>query len=659
MKIQALFCGLLICGLLVAQKTSNEKNLAFALPLKNIKVDGDLSDWPLGGKKYGIDRPIWRSSNTDTEDYQATFRVGYDSNSNALLIAVETTDEQIVSNPESIELGDLYAFFLDESHHQRGSGIIRYKVSELHKSISGPEEMWDPDLKEVLNWENIDYALNKNDSGLIYEIAVRLREPIFNKRIIGFGHLIQDVDLEKETVYSWNGRGNKDYNNEPGRLGNIMFLEEWDALGRIEGKVGWKDSQNTFPINGIKIVSKDDERIWLYVPMGDKDVFKTNIPAGNYYLKPGKNAFFDGDAFAKVDDRHLLNFSVGAKIVTKLPNYQLVTKGPAWNEFYGNALKVMSPSDKNQIDEAIVGIMDHYLIEGVDFASFDIHNITYNAQYGVKNNFTKEPVDESTLFEVASITKPVFAFAVLRLYERGIIDLDKPLVEYLPWSEVQNQEWAKLLTARMVLSHQTGLPNWGDMQFYHAPGTAFSYSGSAYQYLGRVLEHVTNKDMNSILNEEVVQPLKLEHFYFQEHPYAFKHKANGHYNGFPSAIDVPEKPWIAGCLITNARSLSKFIMALGQRKGLQPSTYDLMFAPAAAVPKDSQENNWGFEEYMGLGLFFEKGPNGLVLRHSGNNGDFKCTFRYYENLKKGYVILTNGNTGDFILDKIEKVLVSY
>ena len=81
-----------------------------------------------------------------------------------------------------------------------------------------------------------------------------------------------------------------------------------------------------------------------------------------------------------------------------------------------------------------------------------------------------------------------------------------------------------------------------------------------------------------------------------------------------------------------------------------------MFAKAVEIPLEEQENNWGFSEYMGLGLFFEEGTDGLVFRHSGNNGDFKSVFRYNDDAEIGYILLANGNTGQFLLDAIEKVL---
>ncbi len=62
--------------------------------------------------------------------------------------------------------------------------------------------------------------------------------------------------------------------------------------------------------------------------------------------------------------------------------------------------------------------------------------LVYYKTYGYKNSITREKVDSNTLFEAASVTKPVFAFAVQRLAERGVIDLNKPLYEYLPYADI-------------------------------------------------------------------------------------------------------------------------------------------------------------------------------------------------------------------------------
>ncbi len=635
---------------------SQSNRLAFAKPLDAFHLDGELNDWPQDFKRYTIHHPVWRSAETDTQDFEAYFMVGYQLTGNKLCLAIVTQDEHPVQIEGDMELGDLYALFLDEAHHEKGSQTIRYKMSRFDRSMTGERELWDKTASTYLNWDHVAYKINQEKGRIIYEIAIKLRKPIAIGRIIGMGHLVQDVDPEKETVYAWVPSGNKDFNAQPRRLGMVQFVDAKTQFGIVSGKVAWGISNEPTAPEGIRLVEKDNPKNWMYFPVREKGGFEVTLPVGAYYAKPGKTAFFQRETFLKADTTHVKAFTIKAGETSDLGTYQLrAAKAPNF-PLRGQALSNFSEQSKSLIDSVIQSYMEYYQIEGVAFAGLKKGEIIYEKQYGVANSFTQEPITDKTLFEVASITKPTFAYAVLRLVDKEIIDLDTPLYTYLPWDEIETMPYAKLLTARLVLSHQTGLPNWGEMRFLHKPGEGYTYSGSAYQYLGRVLEKITGKDIHTILQEEVVQPLILKHFYYQAHPYVRKHKAHGHFNGFPGGIDMPKKPWVAGCLITNARGLSEFVFALKDRKGLTPKTYTEMFRKAVEIPLDEQENNWGFQEYMGLGLFFEKGTDGLVFRHSGNNGDFKSVFRYNDDTEIGYILLANGNTGQFLLDAIEKVL---
>lgn len=87
--------------------------------------------------------------------------------------------------------------------------------------------------------------------------------------------------------------------------------------------------------------------------------------------------------------------------------------------------------------------------------------LVWHYSLGVKNAETKEAVTDSTVFEAASLSKPVFAYAVLKLVDRGQFDLDKPLNQYLPGNyDVGDDSRLNQITARRVLSHTTGFPNW-------------------------------------------------------------------------------------------------------------------------------------------------------------------------------------------------------
>src|SRR6266699_426718 len=111
--------------------------------------------------------------------------------------------------------------------------------------------------------------------------------------------------------------------------------------------------------------------------------------------------------------------------------------------------------------------------------------------FGVKDAASKVPVDDATMFEAASMSKPVFAYAVLKLCERGVLDLDTPLTHYTTSRLLAGDPRLDLITARHVLSHTTGFANWRSqshpLSIAFTPGTQWSYSGEGYSYLQSVI----------------------------------------------------------------------------------------------------------------------------------------------------------------------------
>ena len=139
--------------------------------------------------------------------------------------------------------------------------------------------------------------------------------------------------------------------------------------------------------------------------------------------------------------------------------------------------------------------------------------VVYHRGLGVTNMLTQQPVTDDTVFEAASMTKPVCAYIVLRLVDRGVLKLDTPLYTYLPYDDIAYDDRYKLITARMVLTHRSGFPNWrsGKLDIKFTPGTEFSYSGEGFVYLGKVVERLTGKKLVQLCEEEVFKPLEIEH----------------------------------------------------------------------------------------------------------------------------------------------------
>jgi CubicO group peptidase (beta-lactamase class C family) len=302
-----------------------------------------------------------------------------------------------------------------------------------------------------------------------------------------------------------------------------------------------------------------------------------------------------------------------------------------------------------QLDTFVKAYQEYYLIPGVSLALIKDGKVIYHKTYGVKNGYTGEPVDDKTLFEAASITKPVFAFAVNRLVEKGIIDLDKPLYQYLPFEEIASDDRYKLMTARHVLSHQTGLQNWGYPEgkdkLKFTPGTGYGYSGEGFEYLKRVVVKITGKDIETVLKEEVLQPLGLENIFFTKNEYLASVVANGHFEHFPTRSSLPDQPGMAWSMYTEAHSFSKYVLALMNHTGLKPETYNEMFRFQVTVPLDEEDKKLGLDLHFGLGIAMENTPFGNVFEHGGNNGDFQCQFMMFRDQNMGFVIFTNSDSG--------------
>lgn len=151
-------------------------------------------------------------------------------------------------------------------------------------------------------------------------------------------------------------------------------------------------------------------------------------------------------------------------------------------------------------------------VPGVWIGVISRGKVSFGRGFGVADATTKQPVTEETVFEAASLTKQFTAYAAFRLIESGKLDLDKPLDAYLPLFEDPK---AKLVTARHVLSHSSGFPNWRFEA--NAPlipafesGTRFQYSGEGYVCLARVIEALAGMPFGDFLRGQVLEPLGLK-----------------------------------------------------------------------------------------------------------------------------------------------------
>src|SRR5215831_2930347 len=244
-----------------------------------------------------------------------------------------------------------------------------------------------------------------------------------------------------------------------------------------------------------------------------------------------------------------------------------------------------------KLEQGIPQLMKDGDVPGISIALLRYGELVWRHGFGVKNTKTNEPVTDDTVFEAASLSKPVFAYAVLKLFDAGKFDLDKPLNQYLPGNyDVGEDPRLGQITARHVLSHTTGFPNWrppgAALKIHFTPGDRFSYSGEGFVYLSKVIEHVTGEKFNDFMKRTVFEPLGMtsSSYVWQESYDAlkvFSHNTRG--EAVSQKKLSPGATNAAASLHTTARDYGRFVAAMLKGVGLKPETRRLMLTPQAQV----------------------------------------------------------------------------
>jgi CubicO group peptidase (beta-lactamase class C family) len=281
------------------------------------------------------------------------------------------------------------------------------------------------------------------------------------------------------------------------------------------------------------------------------------------------------------------------------------------------------------------------------------------------------------------MSKTAFAYFVMKMVEKGMLSLDTPLYKYMPYPDIAHDERYKLITARMVLCHESGFPNWryfekpdsslhvkyGDLWLKFTPGTQFSYSGEGYHYLAQVIAHLNHRNLqtlDALYQQEVSKPLGLAHFYFSGNDYISQHKVSGHVKGksvgkpWCRAFPTEDSTWFgaAGSLHTEAMDYSRFLIALMEHKGISKTSLDEILKEQVQVPKDSEVFIYDGDTAWGLGVGIIPSSFGIIYEHGGNNGDFQSGWQYFKAKKSGYVFFTNCDKGSIFNKKLSAFLMN-
>jgi CubicO group peptidase (beta-lactamase class C family) len=649
-------CAVLVISLYPSATLAHNGASALVYPIKNVSIDGNLSDWA-GVKRYALALALSDVRPKDANDFSGEFMIAYNLGEKALYMALEITDSDYVSDTTkqvAWNTQDAVQVFLDLRHFVEGSSVTSFLYSETYKPDDGKKL---DAAAGFLGWDKVQVKMKRDGAKRVYEWKIVLGDALQPGRSIGFDVLAFDRDADG---FGWNtwGPGGSKY-QVASALGDIVFVKENAKTAKILGQVNTGNAAHEKIETYLRFTAVNTPQQWVTAHVDSVGNYAVTLPEGDYTVAFSERYIPTEKKLYMISSPPIPNIHVKTNGTVKAPAIQAnVAEAPDLILEKG-VLQTYNEKSSAVIDNFIETYQKYYKIPGVSLALIKDGKVVYHKVYGVKNSITKVPVNDSTLFEAASITKPVFAYAVQRLAERGVIDLDKPLYQYLPFKDIDYDERYKVITARHVLTHRTGFPNWregGKLAINFAPGTKYGYSGEGFQYLQAVVEKITGKGVEQVLKEEVLDPLAMHHTFFSKNDRLMKLVSTGHFNGVPSSDDPPSSPGMAFSMHTEAVEFTRFMLQLLNQKGLSAATYANILSERSTY--DFAENEKPkYNVYMGESLQVRDSPAGQAFGHGGNNGDFRCLFEVYKDAKMGYAIFTNSSTAYPLLEKMAFFLV--
>jgi len=321
--------------------------------------------------------------------------------------------------------------------------------------------------------------------------------------------------------------------------------------------------------------------------------------------------------------------------------------------------------------KSMTDLMNETNTPGISVAVIHNSEIVWTKGYGVADIETQKPVNTNTIFQAASISKPLTALAVMKLVQDGKLDLDENINSYLKtWKLPENEYTAKnKVTLRNLLSHTAGISvhgfsgykadadmptlvqvlngqapaNSGKVVADMEPNTEFRYSGGGYTIVQQALIDQFQKTFQEIMQELVLDPLGMTNSFYSNTALNEKQCSNataGHNNDGELVIGkryiYPEMA--AAGLWTTAEDLAKFAVEVQRSlKGESSKVISKEFMEIMTTPVLNGEYN--------IGLCNERIGSEQLLGHDGGNEGYSCGMLFHKEKEFGVILMSNSQSG--------------
>ena len=327
-----------------------------------------------------------------------------------------------------------------------------------------------------------------------------------------------------------------------------------------------------------------------------------------------------------------------------------------------------------QIEEQV----QNKTVPGFALSIINETEILYEKAFGLMNwEESNQTITTDTLFRIGSVSKSLTGTLIMKLVEEGILDLDVPIYTYIEEFTLQNQEHARTITLRMLLSHTAGLPDGGDIEgprdqagwvsyieeivpnlkLVTPPGALYSYGNHAYNLAGHVAQSVCKKPFAELMKkyvfhplgmtrtmydplEAMTYPLALAHEKTEQGDWKVQHKFAENVTNYPSFFGM-----------STITDLSRFAMMHLNKGVLDGKTF--LNREVVEEMHKKQVDNYTLTEFGScLGLITERERGCEMLWHSGAIGTYKCFFVLFPEKKLGFVTMATQDYGWEIIEML-------
>jgi len=319
-------------------------------------------------------------------------------------------------------------------------------------------------------------------------------------------------------------------------------------------------------------------------------------------------------------------------------------------------------------------------VTGAGVAVFHEGKIVYLKGYGQRDTEKNLPLTTDSVMTAASLTKSAFATVVMRLVERGTLDLDKPIEQYLgkplgefdQYADLKGDARTAKLTLRILLDHTTGFANFRGLEddhklsIHYDPGTHYGYSGEGINLAQFVVEKVTGKSATAPMQEELYGPLKMSRTSMVWEPRFESDFANG-YDEYGRSLG-PERrtsPNAAGSMQTTPHDYATFLSALMRGQVLRAATRGKMLSPQIRIhsahqfPSLTTETTAAYDAIelsYGVGWGLYKSPYGPAFFKEGHDEGWRNFALCFAN-GDGMLVMTNSSNGEGIFKPLVEALL--